>query len=400
MLSRRASFFRLKKGFRYFFPKIRERIVHFFLKIRERIGTFPNRKATAMAIPFKENIEMNATPDPTNNKHVITYGALKDACNNASAGGISIDSTTAKVYAQPRYLFPKEGADKEYAPAIISARRITVYGTETTNSEYVYDDIYIPSESIITTKVYSERKGKQILNNRTNPNYDSTYRIHKDDVVLFKGHLFKCKNETPNPPLQTDGDGLAIDADYEYITVFGEISGLDTRITALENGGGSSYTLPTASEQTKGGIKVGSGLTIDANDILSVSIFSASTSVSSSHNTATVQLSSGTSIYKTTVNANTSFEFTAPTGYSGGTLTFELVITASADATLTWPTDNGVDMVKWLGTPDSSTGISTGSDDGLTEVKSGYTYYLVFRTNDGNHFMGNIQGVIATADAQ
>ena len=46
---------------------------------------------------------------------------------------------------------------------------------------------------------------------------------------------------------------------------------LPVRITE-GGGGGSDYTLPTASASQLGGIKVGNGLAIDANGVLSLNV--------------------------------------------------------------------------------------------------------------------------------
>jgi fibronectin-binding autotransporter adhesin len=49
------------------------------------------------------------------------------------------------------------------------------------------------------------------------------------------------------------------------------------RVTSVSNGTGGSYTLPTASSSVLGGVKVGTGLAIDGNGVLSVSNSSAGT---------------------------------------------------------------------------------------------------------------------------
>lgn len=48
----------------------------------------------------------------------------------------------------------------------------------------------------------------------------------------------------------------------------------DLRLDALE--AANRYTLPTASTSVLGGVKVGSGLTIDANGVLSLNVSNAS----------------------------------------------------------------------------------------------------------------------------
>lgn len=53
---------------------------------------------------------------------------------------------------------------------------------------------------------------------------------------------------------------------FPFLKKDGSISTIGDEINA---GGGGGYTLPTASDETLGGVKVGSGLSIDTNGVLS-----------------------------------------------------------------------------------------------------------------------------------
>lgn len=97
--------------------------------------------------------------------------------------------------------------------------------------------------------------------------------------------------------------GFPLNSNDPYIESTGERSTLGAK---LASGGGGSYTLPTASAETKGGVKIGSGLTM-TGEVLSADSYSLPTA--SSDTLGGVKVGSGLSIADGVLSA---------TGGSGG----------------------------------------------------------------------------------
>ncbi len=310
-----------------------------------------------MGVPFKDNIELTVVPTQPNNviNRSFLYRMLRDSGFGVVAyqkqNGHNIDppeatsekdATTDNLIhydsdfifePRIRYLFPKEGANKEYAPALTSDILGYYYS--------VANDIYVTLDTDIAPVFWD-----------TN---DVTVNV--SDVLMHKGILFrKIENDTTRPrqPLIVDGSSLVLNENYEYISVI---------------------TLIDEKNLYQGAISV-------------------TPEVESWGATATIVLNIRAGIYTVEVSGTaTSFVFTAPSNYNvdvHGALTFELVITATATTTITWPQGT-----KWLGTIDSNGDIVAG--EGLSSVKANCKYYLVFRTEDGINWLGNIQGAIANS---
>lgn len=362
-----------------------------------------------MAIPFNDNIELNATPSKKN--HVITYNALSNI-NGIKVAYQNDDQTkdVSRVDVNVRHMFPLADSLKVHA-GMFTAEMESIYEDKNNDINLVLD------QSVATV-------------------YNHTQTVQPGDVVIYRGSLFQ-KNDTAstqtNPPLyyftdqETGESHLIVNPAYTKIKVTDITDALDVRVTALENGGGgSSYTLPTASAGVLGGIMVGSGLSIDGSGVLSTT-YSYTLPVATSNDlggvvvgtglavtaggtisvpalynqskdsgtTTTIILEKEKTVYKVSVSSSPTFVFTAPTGYStGSTITFELIVTATATvSTITWPN------VTWLAPLDNADG-TPGTALEPTGFKQGYTYYLVFRSSNGTNWIGNVQGTVATTNAQ
>ena len=89
-------------------------------------------------------------------------------------------------------------------------------------------------------------------------------RIYDNGVNQGDVQNFNFENLT----VSLDGDIVTVAG--PDLSIFASKSYVDDAIANIDNGGGGSYTLPTASGSTLGGIKLGSGLSIDGNGVVSV----------------------------------------------------------------------------------------------------------------------------------
>lgn len=128
----------------------------------------------------------------------------------------------------------------------------------------------------------------------------------------------------------------------------GDISTIGAEIGA--GGGGSSYTLPTASAETLGGIKVGSNLSIDESGVLSASGGGSSYTLptASAETKGGIKIGAGLSMDGEVLNNSNPTAYTLPTASaetkggvkvgSGLSIDGDGVLSASGGSTETWDT--------------------------------------------------------------
>ena len=107
------------------------------------------------------------------------------------------------------------------------------------------------------------------------------YHTHSNYAHVSHAHgtISSVGDITATAPTIASGDKLIINDESASKVTNGPSFGSSTTMFLANNGTwqtpAGTYSLPTASTSTIGGVKVGSGLAIDANGVLSVSISSA-----------------------------------------------------------------------------------------------------------------------------
>lgn len=133
----------------------------------------------------------------------------------------------------------------------------TIYGQHSLRIK-VDSALLVPSKD--TLSINSSDSSAQIFYNKKDKYFYG--------FSLDKG-FFKIGSGTDSSSYHTIGQA----SDSSYFTISKPDGTVDTvRFVMDSTGGSSSYTLPVASGSTLGGIKVGSGLSIDGSGVLSTSL--------------------------------------------------------------------------------------------------------------------------------
>lgn len=156
---------------------------------------------------------------------------------------------------------------------------------------------------------------------------------------------------------------------FPFITKTGKRTTIGDAISA--GGGGGSYTLPTASAETKGGVKVGAGLTMDGEVLKNTNPTAYTLPVAGAETLGGIKIGTGLSINENGV-------VSAAGGGGGATITSETIEVSKSG------TANSYIRVAFT-PPTNKTPIACT----VTE-KTGYTqrYWLVSLSKDNNNAWG------------
>ena len=138
---------------------------------------------------------------------------------------------------------------------------------------------------------------------------------------------------------------FAIPWNFPFRKKDGSMSTLDSEISA--GGGGETYTLPTASAETKGGIKIGAGLSMDGETLNNSNPTAYTLPTAGAETKGGIKIGAGLSMDGEVLNNSNPTAYTLPTASAetlggvkvGSGLTIEGgVLSASGGSTETWDT--------------------------------------------------------------